>query len=218
MNLSFPLLEGNQKEMLAEVFFSWVKWEIIKVFSTLIKCLICWIYEGLWKLILYVLFYFFHQPGFMETHDMFFIQGIQLVGSVASDWTSNKTSSLAFYHENFAHTKWCNDLFSSQKQAQLVLLWYSEVRHVCKCDGVVSERASVSDHTGRGSCWVLSFNSDPYSGIILTFYCPQICVETCPSTFWAVSPLDYINKSPKDVFNQSLCVPSLDLTRTTLVS
>ncbi|XP_037549139.1 choline transporter-like protein 4 [Nematolebias whitei] len=45
--------------------------------------------------------------------------------------------------------------------------------------------------------------------------CPttQICVETCPSGFWAVNPLDYINKSPKDVFDPKLCVPSLDLTR-----
>uniref|UniRef100_M4AI03 Choline transporter-like protein n=1 Tax=Xiphophorus maculatus TaxID=8083 RepID=M4AI03_XIPMA len=49
--------------------------------------------------------------------------------------------------------------------------------------------------------------------------CPttQICVKECPSTFWAVSPLDYIpGKLAKDVFNQSLCVPSLDLQKTNL--
>ncbi|XP_017285100.1 choline transporter-like protein 4 isoform X2 [Kryptolebias marmoratus] len=41
---------------------------------------------------------------------------------------------------------------------------------------------------------------------------PQICVNTCPTDFWAVSPLSY-TKPPKDVFNQSLCLPSLNLTR-----
>uniref|UniRef100_A0A3B3VUW7 Choline transporter-like protein n=2 Tax=Poecilia TaxID=8080 RepID=A0A3B3VUW7_9TELE len=49
--------------------------------------------------------------------------------------------------------------------------------------------------------------------------CPttQICVEKCPSTFWAVSPVDYMpGKSVNEVFNQSLCVPSLDLKTTKL--
>ncbi|KAM4724899.1 choline transporter-like protein 4 [Anableps anableps] len=51
------------------------------------------------------------------------------------------------------------------------------------------------------------------------FQCPttQICVEKCPSNFWAVSPLHYVHgKQPKEVFNQTSCVPSLDLEKTTL--
>lgn len=43
----------------------------------------------------------------------------------------------------------------SQKQTRLVLHWYSEMRHISERDGVGSERSSVSNHTGRQSCWVL---------------------------------------------------------------
>lgn len=45
----------------------------------------------------------------------------------------------------------------------------------------------------------------------------QICVETCPDNFWAVGPLDYI-KEPKEVFQQNICVPSIDLEKTEMVS
>ncbi|XP_057683877.1 choline transporter-like protein 4 [Corythoichthys intestinalis] len=47
------------------------------------------------------------------------------------------------------------------------------------------------------------------------FQCPtkQICVEKCPTEFSAVGPLDYAKK-PKDVFIQSFCLPSLDLSTT----
>ncbi|XP_071356487.1 choline transporter-like protein 4 [Trachinotus anak] len=47
--------------------------------------------------------------------------------------------------------------------------------------------------------------------------CPttQVCVEKCPSTFWAVGLLSY-NLSPANVFDQSLCVPSTDLASTEL--
>ncbi|XP_061521098.1 choline transporter-like protein 4 isoform X1 [Phycodurus eques] len=47
--------------------------------------------------------------------------------------------------------------------------------------------------------------------------CPttQICVKMCPTDFSAVGPLDYApNVKPADVFNQSLCAPSLDLSKT----
>ncbi|XP_034561496.1 choline transporter-like protein 4 [Notolabrus celidotus] len=49
------------------------------------------------------------------------------------------------------------------------------------------------------------------------FQCPttQVCVEKCPSTFGAVGLLDYAKK-PVEVFNESLCVPSLDLANTKL--
>uniref|UniRef100_A0A8C7G4X0 Choline transporter-like protein n=1 Tax=Oncorhynchus kisutch TaxID=8019 RepID=A0A8C7G4X0_ONCKI len=51
--------------------------------------------------------------------------------------------------------------------------------------------------------------------------CPttQVCVEKCPDVFWALNPIAYLpNAKPQDYFNQSLCVPSFDLARTTLYS
>ncbi|XP_023265908.1 choline transporter-like protein 4 [Seriola lalandi dorsalis] len=49
--------------------------------------------------------------------------------------------------------------------------------------------------------------------------CPttQVCVEKCPSTFWGVGSESYLPGSkPADTFNQSLCVPSIDLANTDL--
>ncbi|XP_076610488.1 choline transporter-like protein 4 [Chaetodon auriga] len=48
--------------------------------------------------------------------------------------------------------------------------------------------------------------------------CPttQVCVESCPDDFWAVNIIDPRNRNPSDVFNQSLCVPSIDLEATKL--
>ncbi|XP_077404705.1 choline transporter-like protein 4 [Vanacampus margaritifer] len=47
--------------------------------------------------------------------------------------------------------------------------------------------------------------------------CPttQVCVEKCPGEFYAVGPLDYALK-PAKVFNQSYCVPTLNLSNTPL--
>lgn len=48
--------------------------------------------------------------------------------------------------------------------------------------------------------------------------CPttQVCVSSCPSGFWALSPLAYLpNAKPADYFQQELCVPSLQLKDTT---
>ncbi|KAE8281996.1 Choline transporter-like protein 4 Solute carrier family 44 member 4 [Larimichthys crocea] len=49
------------------------------------------------------------------------------------------------------------------------------------------------------------------------FQCPttQVCVESCPDMFWAVGVDKYFSGvKPADVFNQSLCVPSIDLKNT----
>uniref|UniRef100_A0AAQ5YJS4 Choline transporter-like protein n=1 Tax=Amphiprion ocellaris TaxID=80972 RepID=A0AAQ5YJS4_AMPOC len=50
------------------------------------------------------------------------------------------------------------------------------------------------------------------------FQCPttQVCVEQCPSDFYALEPSAYF-RNPADVFNASLCVPSIDLRTTTLI-
>ncbi|XP_029023353.1 choline transporter-like protein 4 [Betta splendens] len=49
--------------------------------------------------------------------------------------------------------------------------------------------------------------------------CPttQVCVNACPSTFWVVGVGSYLpGVKPATVFNQSLCVPSITLSNTTL--
>ncbi|KAM6899932.1 choline transporter-like protein 4 [Xenentodon cancila] len=49
--------------------------------------------------------------------------------------------------------------------------------------------------------------------------CPttQVCVEQCPSKFWAVGVKDYFPAvKPADVFDQKLCAPSLNLSNTEL--
>ncbi|KAG1929072.1 choline transporter-like protein [Pimephales promelas] len=49
--------------------------------------------------------------------------------------------------------------------------------------------------------------------------CPttQVCVKSCPSEFWALSPLAYLpNAKPADYFRQEFCVPSFQLKNTNL--
>ncbi|XP_034747160.1 choline transporter-like protein 4 [Etheostoma cragini] len=51
------------------------------------------------------------------------------------------------------------------------------------------------------------------------FQCPttQVCVASCPTQFWAVGINAYLpHIKPKDIFNQSLCAPSINLTNTGL--
>lgn len=57
----------------------------------------------------------------------------------------------------------------------------------------------------------LNILANPTNG----FQCPttQVCVKDCPKDFWAVFPLDLL-KHPSEVFDQNLCVPSLDLKTT----
>uniref|UniRef100_A0AAQ5YW23 Choline transporter-like protein n=1 Tax=Amphiprion ocellaris TaxID=80972 RepID=A0AAQ5YW23_AMPOC len=59
---------------------------------------------------------------------------------------------------------------------------------------------------------------DPTCSTLITihlFHNPQVCVEQCPSDFYALEPSAYF-RNPADVFNASLCVPSIDLRTTTL--
>ncbi|KAI5086013.1 choline transporter-like protein 4 [Silurus meridionalis] len=51
--------------------------------------------------------------------------------------------------------------------------------------------------------------------------CPttQICLSSCPSDFWSLNPIAYA-APPSDLykyFKQELCVPSFNLSTTTLV-
>uniref|UniRef100_T1DNH3 Choline transporter-like protein n=1 Tax=Crotalus horridus TaxID=35024 RepID=T1DNH3_CROHD len=47
---------------------------------------------------------------------------------------------------------------------------------------------------------------------------PQICVATCSSKFWTLLPTDLVSphKKPSDVWNQTVCQPSIDLETTKL--
>ncbi|XP_034277341.1 choline transporter-like protein 4 [Pantherophis guttatus] len=50
---------------------------------------------------------------------------------------------------------------------------------------------------------------------------PQICVSNCSSKFWAVPPTDLVppsslRKKPSDVWNQTMCQPSIDIETTKL--
>uniref|UniRef100_A0A6Q2XMY3 Choline transporter-like protein n=1 Tax=Esox lucius TaxID=8010 RepID=A0A6Q2XMY3_ESOLU len=50
--------------------------------------------------------------------------------------------------------------------------------------------------------------------------CPttQVCVQQCPNTFWGLSVTDYLpGVKPANVFNQSLCLPTINLENTNLV-
>ncbi|XP_010898488.2 choline transporter-like protein 4 [Esox lucius] len=49
--------------------------------------------------------------------------------------------------------------------------------------------------------------------------CPttQVCVQQCPNTFWGLSVTDYLpGVKPANVFNQSLCLPTINLENTNL--
>ncbi|CAI5768123.1 Choline transporter-like protein [Podarcis lilfordi] len=45
---------------------------------------------------------------------------------------------------------------------------------------------------------------------------PQICVPSCPSKFWAVPPQIIQKDKPEDIWNQTLCQPTINLTTTSL--
>ncbi|XP_032997584.1 choline transporter-like protein 4 [Lacerta agilis] len=45
---------------------------------------------------------------------------------------------------------------------------------------------------------------------------PQICVPSCPDKFWAVPPQIIRKDKPEDIWNQTLCQPSVDLKTTNL--
>uniref|UniRef100_A0A670I5R8 Choline transporter-like protein n=1 Tax=Podarcis muralis TaxID=64176 RepID=A0A670I5R8_PODMU len=47
---------------------------------------------------------------------------------------------------------------------------------------------------------------------------PQICVPSCPSKFWAVPPQIIRKDKPEDIWDQTLCQPTINLTTTSLVS
>uniref|UniRef100_A0A8C6V9T6 Choline transporter-like protein n=1 Tax=Naja naja TaxID=35670 RepID=A0A8C6V9T6_NAJNA len=96
---------------------------------------------------------------------------------------------------------------------------------------VIYPRNSTGSYCGigdnRGKPYLLYFNlmqcvveANPLAIAMKGLQCPtpQICVSSCPSKFWSVLPTDLVpsSKKPSDVWNQTMCQPSIDLETTKL--
>ncbi|XP_015679604.1 choline transporter-like protein 4 [Protobothrops mucrosquamatus] len=93
---------------------------------------------------------------------------------------------------------------------------------------VIYPRNSTGSYCGiggnRGKPYLLYFNlmkcvveTNPLAIAMKGLQCPtpQICVANCSREFWPVSPTAF-HKKPSDVWNQTMCQPSIDLETTTL--
>uniref|UniRef100_A0A8D3D766 Choline transporter-like protein n=1 Tax=Scophthalmus maximus TaxID=52904 RepID=A0A8D3D766_SCOMX len=103
---------------------------------------------------------------------------------------------------------------------------YGDPRHVLYPRNSTGWFCGIGPNKGRPSLFYFDILKCATSVNVMAtalngFQCPttQVCVEKCPSSFWAVGILSYLpTVKPASVFNQSLCVPSLHLENTTLVS
>ncbi|XP_042362815.1 choline transporter-like protein 4 isoform X2 [Plectropomus leopardus] len=104
-----------------------------------------------------------------------------------------------------------------------ILAWlYGDPRHVLYPRNSTGWFCGITPNQGRPSLLYMDILKCATSVNVMAtalngFQCPttQVCVSTCPSEFWAVGILEY-TKKPAEVFNQSLCVPHLDLATTEL--
>ncbi|XP_074470528.1 choline transporter-like protein 4 [Sebastes fasciatus] len=106
-----------------------------------------------------------------------------------------------------------------------VLAWlFGDPRHVLYPRNSTGWFCGIGPNEGRPNLFYFDLLKCATSVNIMAsslngFQCPttQVCVENCPTQFGAVGILDYRpNVKPADVFNQSLCVPSIDLANTPL--
>ncbi|XP_039192564.1 choline transporter-like protein 4 [Crotalus tigris] len=96
---------------------------------------------------------------------------------------------------------------------------------------VIYPRNSTGSYCGiggnRGKPYLLYFDlmkcvveANPLAMAMKGLQCPtpQICVATCSSKFWTLLPTDLVSphKKPSDVWNQTVCQPSIDLETTKL--
>lgn len=104
-----------------------------------------------------------------------------------------------------------------------VLAWlYGDPRHVLYPRNSTGWFCGTGENKGRSNLFYMDILKCASSVNVLAnplngFQCPttQVCVEKCPSAFWAVGPPSFLpGVAPKDVFNQSLCVPSINLENT----
>ncbi|XP_068190013.1 choline transporter-like protein 4 [Antennarius striatus] len=104
-----------------------------------------------------------------------------------------------------------------------ILAWlYGDPRHVLYPRNSTGSFCGTGQNKDRPNLFYLDIVKCATSINILAtplngFQCPttQVCVERCPDDFWAVDVLAYL-RSPDQVFDQSLCVPSLNLKSTQL--
>ncbi|KAM9838232.1 choline transporter-like protein 4 [Aulostomus maculatus] len=102
-----------------------------------------------------------------------------------------------------------------------ILAWlYGDPRHVLYPRNSTGWFCGIEPNQNRPNLLYLDIlkcatSVNVMASVLNGFQCPttQVCVESCPTNFTAVGLQSYFSK-PADVFQQSLCVPSLNLTTT----
>ncbi|KAF7210861.1 choline transporter-like protein 4 [Nothobranchius furzeri] len=105
-----------------------------------------------------------------------------------------------------------------------VLAWvYGDPRHVLYPRNSTGWFCGIGQNKDKPNLFYFDFLKCATSINIMAtalngLQCPttQICVQQCPTRFWAVPVQDYISGSPQRVFDSNLCVPSFDLATTRL--
>ncbi|XP_031722503.1 choline transporter-like protein 4 [Anarrhichthys ocellatus] len=104
-----------------------------------------------------------------------------------------------------------------------ILAWlFGDPRHVLYPTNSTGWFCGIGPNEGRPNLFYLDILKCATSVNVMAtalngFQCPttQVCVADCPTEFWAVEiPSYFPDVKPTDVFNQSLCVPSIDLANT----
>ncbi|KAM6903606.1 choline transporter-like protein 4 [Lycodopsis pacificus] len=104
-----------------------------------------------------------------------------------------------------------------------ILAWlFGDPRHVLYSTNSTGWFCGIGPNEGRPNLFYFDILKCATSVNVMAtalngFQCPttQVCVANCPTEFWAVEiPSYFPGVKAADVFNQSLCVPSIDLTNT----
>ncbi|MFT7811348.1 choline transporter-like protein 4 [Arapaima gigas] len=142
------------------------------------------------------------------------------------------------YDPNFngpIHTRTCTDMFCCVLfMAAIVgymivgiLAWlYGDPRHVLYPRNSTGMFCGVGPNKGKPNLLYFDFLKCATATNIMAaalhgLQCPttQVCVERCPSTFWILSSDAYLlNAKVVDYFQQQYCVPSFNLSTTTLAA
>ncbi|XP_062414500.1 choline transporter-like protein 4 [Pungitius pungitius] len=103
-----------------------------------------------------------------------------------------------------------------------ILAWlFGDPRHVLYPRNSTGWFCGIGPNEGRPNLFYFNIikcatSANAMATALNGFQCPttQVCVASCPTDFWAVKPQSYVTGKPADVFNQSLCVPSIQLQNT----
>ncbi|XP_056267628.1 choline transporter-like protein 4 [Pseudoliparis swirei] len=105
-----------------------------------------------------------------------------------------------------------------------ILAWlFGDPRHVLYPRNSTGWFCGIEPNEGRANLFYFDIlkcatSLNVMASALNGLQCPttQVCVESCPNQFWAVGVSSYfVGVKPVNVFNQSLCVPSIDLATTT---